>query len=88
MSRFNTIVRVFCISLMAIGPMVMTGCSKKPNTQEASKLEEARSAVESAEQKLAYLRQERMRLEKELEAKQGEINKTQKEKDSLQNTVK
>jgi septal ring factor EnvC (AmiA/AmiB activator) len=88
MSRFDGMIRFFCIGLLVAGPMVMVGCTTKPSNQETSKLEESRGAVESAERKLAELRQERIRLEKELQAKQGEIKKTEQEKDSLQNTVK
>ncbi len=56
----------------------ITGCftkssSSKPSSEDAGKLEEARAAAESAERKLSELRQERMRLEQELQNKSSEI---------------
>ncbi len=49
----------------------IAGCSTtpKPSSEETGKLEEARAAAESAERKLSELRQERMRLEQELQNK-------------------
>jgi septal ring factor EnvC (AmiA/AmiB activator) len=60
----------------------LTGCgAKKPNQEELGKLEEARSAAEAAEKKLADLKAERMALEQELEKKKEELRKTQEERD-------
>ncbi|NLL14281.1 MAG: hypothetical protein GX267_12830 [Fibrobacter sp.] len=63
-------------SIMVItGAMLISGgifgCSttQKPSSEETGKLEEARAAAESAERKLSELRQERMRLEQELQNK-------------------
>jgi hypothetical protein len=52
----------------------IAGCTKKPNKEEVAKVEEAKSAAESAEKKLYDLKQERMKLEaeKEKNQKQGE----------------
>lgn len=58
--------------LMSLG-VVGCGGSPKPSNEEAGKLEEARAAAESAERKLSELRQERMRLEQDLQSKTAEV---------------
>jgi len=72
---------------VVIGSCVMafgfSGCTKKPNQEELTKLEEARSAAESAERKLAELRQERMSLENQLSQKEGELKEHEAERDDL-----
>lgn len=85
MVRPNKIARLLLIGALVMSSGVMVGCTKKPNNEETSKLEESRSAAESAERKLAELRQERIKLEKELQDKQGELKKNEQVKDSLQN---
>jgi flagellar biosynthesis chaperone FliJ len=61
----------------------LSGCTKKPNTEETGKLEEARSAAESAERKLSELRQERIALEQQLQGKQKELDGQKEELNSL-----
>ena len=82
MSSFNTISKC-----MVIGAFVvmcgMVGCTKKPSQEELAKLEEARSAAESAERKLAELRQERMSLESQLSQKEAELREHEAERDDL-----
>ena len=46
-------------------------------------MEEARAAVESAERKLAELREERMSLESQLSQKQAELREHEAERDDL-----
>jgi predicted HNH restriction endonuclease len=53
---------VFAALIAACG---IGGCSKAPNKDDQSKLEEAKTATEGAEKKLYDTRQERMRLEAE-----------------------
>ncbi len=60
----------------------MTGCGK-PSEEELTKLEEARSAAESAERKLAELRQERLGLESQLSQKEAELREHEAERDDL-----
>lgn len=76
MFRINKFVYFLFIGLVIISAGVMSGCTKKPGTAavtaNAPKLQDARSAVDDAERKLGQLRQERMRLEKELQDKQSE----------------
>lgn len=66
-------------SIMVIsGAMLISGgiagCfTQKPSSEESGKLEEARAAAESAERKLSELRQERLRLEQELQNNSSEL---------------
>jgi len=84
----RTLFRIFAGSLVVSATLLPIGCTKKPSQQEMSKLEESRNAAESAEKKLAELKAERMRLEAQLAAKQGELQKSETERDSLKNKVK
>jgi len=77
MSRFNKIVYILMIGLSVSGLFIMGGC-KKTGTRVGSnadastpKLEEARASVIEAEKKLNELRAERIRLEKDWEAKKS-----------------
>lgn len=78
-SRMLTLVAI--ASVLAMGSM--TGCTKKPSQEELAKLEQARSAAESAERKLAELRAERQQLEQTLEAKKSELRDNEAERDEL-----
>jgi len=79
MFRVNKIVYFLLIGLVIICAGMMSGCTKKPggggSGTDASRLQEARSAVDDAERKLGELRQERKRLEKELQDKKSEGKK-------------
>lgn len=78
MIKFKKIALVTMMgTLMLSGGFI--GCTKKPNTEELGKLEEAKAAAESAERKLSELRVERMKLEKELNESQGEVQNQQQE---------
>jgi hypothetical protein len=69
MSRFFKFINTVMISsILVSGGLV--GCTKKPNNEESSKLQEARAAAESAEQKLSELRQERIKLEQQAQPKE------------------
>jgi outer membrane murein-binding lipoprotein Lpp len=63
------------------------GCTKKPSKDELSKLDEAKSAAESAEKKLYELKQERTRLESDLQQKQNELKKNEEERDNIKQKV-
>ncbi len=79
MFRIRKLTSIMVISGAMLISGGITGCftksssSSKPSSEEAGKLEEARAAAESAERKLSELRQERMRLEQELQNKSSEI---------------
>jgi septal ring factor EnvC (AmiA/AmiB activator) len=61
----------------------LAGCTKKPSQDELSKLEQARSAAESAEKKLSELRTERQQLEQQLEAKKGDLKGAETERNQV-----
>jgi hypothetical protein len=71
-SRY-TIVKIITLGLIAVS-ISFSGCSTtKPNNDDLTKLEEARSAAEGAEQKLAELKKERLQLESELQKKEAKL---------------
>jgi septal ring factor EnvC (AmiA/AmiB activator) len=60
-------------------------CTTKPNQEETGKLEQAKTAAESAEKKLSELRQERIQLENDVQSKETDLKSSEKERDDLQN---
>ena len=82
MFRFNKAAYILLIGLVMICLGMMSGCTKKPavggggSAADASKLQDARSAVDDAERNLGQLRQERMRLEKELQDRKSQGKKS------------
>ncbi|MBN1131275.1 MAG: hypothetical protein JXA71_19960 [Chitinispirillaceae bacterium] len=84
MYKMMKLARFLLIGFMVVTPALMVGCTKKPEKEDISKLEEARAAAESAERKLSELRQERIRLEQELQEKQSELKSDEQERDNLQ----
>jgi hypothetical protein len=82
------LVKIFVIAAMiAAAGGVGAGCTKKPSKDELSKLDESKSAAEGAEKKLYELKQERMRLESELQQKQDELKKSEEERDDIKKKV-
>lgn len=71
MLKFRKLASIMVISgaMMISGGIAGCSTTQKPSSEETGKLEEARAAAESAERKLSDLRQERMRLEQELQSK-------------------
>jgi hypothetical protein len=59
----------------------LTGCTKKPNKDELTKVDEAKTAAENAEKKLSELRQERMQIETTLKQKQSDLHQNEAERD-------
>lgn len=88
MHKITLFARILLVGLFFVGSSALVGCTKKPNNEDISKLEEARAAAESAERKLSELRQERMKLEQELQGKQSELNANEQEREDLQSKVK
>jgi len=64
----------FCFSLLAVG-----GCTKYASPDDLKKLDEANQAALSAEKQLDQTKSERMGLEKQLAAKQAELDSTKAE---------
>jgi uncharacterized protein YlxW (UPF0749 family) len=76
-----------CARMVVIGSFVVmagvAGCTKKPSQDELSKLDEAKTAAESAEKKLTDLRQERVQLENTLQQKQSDLHQNEQERDDV-----
>jgi peptidoglycan hydrolase CwlO-like protein len=85
--RIARLVKVLVIVAMIAICGANTGCTKKPSEDELSKLDEAKGAAEGAEKKLYELKQERMRLESELQQKQDELKKSEEERDDIKKKV-
>jgi peptidoglycan hydrolase CwlO-like protein len=79
--------KIFIIAAMVAVCGMSAGCTKKPSADELSKLDEAKSAAEGAEKKLFELKQERQRLESELQQKQDELKKSEEERDDIKKKV-
>jgi chromosome segregation ATPase len=77
------LIKILFIASMIAACGLNAGCTKKPSKDELSKLDESRSAAEGAEKKLAELKQERMRLESELQQKQDELKKSEEEREDI-----
>jgi hypothetical protein len=86
MRRVN-LVKVFIIAALIALCGMNTSCTKKPSKDELSKLDEAKGAAEGAEKKLFELKQERMRLESDLQQKQDELKKSEEERDDIKKKV-
>jgi septal ring factor EnvC (AmiA/AmiB activator) len=82
MVNFNNFAR-FLLICSFIVTCCVTGCTRRPKEEDLTKLEEARSAAESAERKLAELRQERQDLENQLSKKQAELSQHEAERDEI-----
>jgi outer membrane murein-binding lipoprotein Lpp len=81
--RVSFLLRIVAVGACIGAAGISAGCSKRPGKDELSKLDEAKSASESAEKKLSDLKQERTQLESELQQKQNELNRNEAERDSL-----
>lgn len=77
MSYLNTISKWMVIATFVL-MCGMVGCGR-PSEEQLTRLEEARSAAESAERKLSELRQERMSLESQLSQKEAELREHEAE---------
>jgi outer membrane murein-binding lipoprotein Lpp len=76
-------IKIFIIAALLAACGLNAGCTRKPSKDELAKLDESKSAAEGAEKKLAELKQERMRLETDLQQKQEELKKSEEERDDI-----
>jgi septal ring factor EnvC (AmiA/AmiB activator) len=83
-SKFKTRLIIVLAAALVTG---FAGCTKKPSQEEVTKLDEAKSAAESAEKKLSELRRERMDLEEQLNKKEGELKTKEQERDELKSKM-
>ncbi len=72
-----------CITATGIG----SGCTEKPTPDELSRLDTEKSAADAADKKYYELKQERLRLEAELQQKQDELKKDEEERDNVKQKV-
>ena len=83
MKNSNSITKLLLASV-AVSAMLFTGCTKHPDQDQLSQLEEARAAAQSAEQTLANKKQERMQLEQQVAQKESELSDKKAEKADVQ----
>jgi peptidoglycan hydrolase CwlO-like protein len=83
MSKPKKIISFFLVGLFTLSLLIATGCSRHPNTEQISKMEEARSACLAAEQKLNDKVQENQNLQRQLDGKKAELDELKSEKDQM-----
>lgn len=83
MKKKNSTIKLMLASV-ALSSLMLSGCTKHPDQDQLSQLEEARGAAVSAEQTLAAKKQERMQLEQQVSAKEAELSDRQAERDDVQ----
>ena len=71
-------------ALFSFSLFLSTGCSRHPNPEQISAMEEARSACLAAEQKLNEVQQQREALESKLSSLKNELDGLNKEKQDIQ----
>jgi len=82
--------RYFALALSVIlfmGTIALTGCSRNPNEQQMTALEEQKKAAVSAEDKTTQLEKENAELKAKLAAKQQELKDAQAEKAKVQSRL-
>ena len=84
MSKIKKIVSIVVVGIFSLSLLFSTGCSRHPNEEQISAMEEARSACLAAEQKLSEVQQEKASLESQLNSKKAELDNAQKEKEKVQ----
>jgi len=69
----------FLVVLLLVG-VALTGCTKRPNPEQLTQLEEACAAADAAEQTVVEKEAELQRLQAELAQKQRTLQEVQREK--------
>jgi Tfp pilus assembly protein PilN len=64
--------------------LYFTGCTKHPNQEQRTALEELKSETLAAEQELEQLKREKADLENQLAKKKAELEKSKQEKELVQ----
>ena len=72
---------VLVLTAIALLFSVMTGCSKHPNEEQLSALEETNQAALAAESQLQTLQAEKANLERQLAEKKQQLDDCEAEKD-------
>ncbi|MGM0444547.1 MAG: hypothetical protein ACQEQV_10195 [Fibrobacterota bacterium] len=68
----------------AVSALMLTGCTKHPDEAQLNRLEDARGAAKSAEQTKYQKVEERRKLEQQVEAKQGTLDRHKEERDDIE----
>jgi septal ring factor EnvC (AmiA/AmiB activator) len=86
MLKFNKALRLLVVVAFVI-TSGMVSCTKRPDEEQLTKLEETRAAIESAQQKLKELREEAQQLESQLQQKQQELKGVEEERDDIKSKL-
>ncbi|GAB4329838.1 MAG: hypothetical protein Kow0037_05150 [Calditrichia bacterium] len=84
MQLLRKLVYYVMVGAFAISLVGATGCSRHPNPEQISKMEEARKACLDAEKKLNDKIQENKNLEQKLAQKKAELDELKKEKANIE----
>jgi peptidoglycan hydrolase CwlO-like protein len=84
MSKVKKFVSVVSVAAFSFSLLTATGCSRHPNEEQISAMEEARSACLAAEQKLNEVQNERASLQGQLDSKKADLTAAQEEKATVQ----
>ncbi len=84
MSKLKKLLGILLVGLFTFSLLIATGCTRHPNADQIKKLEEARSACLSSEQKLSEVQKQRQDLENQLAQKKSELEGLKKEKENIQ----
>ena len=87
MSILRKFLSLFLVSIFCLSLIVATGCTKHPNPEQISAMEEARSACLAAEQKADDAVKANEKLQAQVNAKQKELDDLKAEKEMVQKKI-
>ncbi|HDP98834.1 MAG TPA: hypothetical protein ENN22_06590 [bacterium] len=87
MNKFFRTIVVITFIVALILSLAVTGCSRKPNEKQCQAYEEQLKAANSAEDMLQQKKQDKADLEKQLDSKQGVLEKVKSEKENIENKL-
>lgn len=87
MSKIMKAISVLVLLAFMLGSLTLTGCTKYANEDQLKLLDETKAAALAAEEKIGELESEKAGLERELQAKKAELDKANKEKETVQDRL-
>jgi septal ring factor EnvC (AmiA/AmiB activator) len=75
------------MAALVMATLSWTGCARHPSKEQLQRLEETKQAALAAEQQLAQCQQQKADLEKQVKAKQDELQKVRAEKAAVQSRL-
>ncbi|HFE63448.1 hypothetical protein B1H10_01330 [candidate division KSB1 bacterium 4484_188] len=84
MSKLKKLVSFVLVGAFSLSLLIAAGCSRHPNTEQISKMEEARSACLASEQKLNEKVKANEELQRQLDQKKANLDELKKEKETMQ----